>query len=264
MRRGNLFWGIVIVLAGVLPLMEQFGVLKIPFWALFWPLVVILFGAWLILAPVIFKPDTRERPVSVPLEGAQEAKVRLTHAAGKLEVKALPNGSTDLLSGTCIGAVNVEVNRDGNKVKARLHADRSGYWGVNMQRYGLHWQVGLNQNVPIDLKVKGGASETFMDLADVKVTELEVETGASSTEVTLPARAGFTKASFKFGAASMKIRVPEGVSAHIEVNSGLSGTNVDTTRFPKVEAGYESLDYATAVNKVEIHVESGLGSADIL
>jgi hypothetical protein len=264
MRRWNLFWGIVIIMAGLLLLMDQFNILKVSFWNLFWPLVVVLLGAWLLLAPVIFKPDIKEHPVSVPLEGAQEAKVRLTHAAGKLEVKALPTGSTDLLTGTSIGAVNVEVSRDGNKVKARVSADSAGYWGVNMQNYGLNWQLGLNQDVPIRLKVKSGASETIMDLADIRLTELDVETGASSTEVALPAKAGFTKATFKFGEASVKIRVPSGVAAHIQLNSELSGINVDIVRFPKLENWFESPDYATAVNKVEIRVESGLGSIEIL
>jgi predicted membrane protein len=65
------------------------------------------------------------------------------------------------------------------------------------------------------------------------------------------------------GAAAVKIRVPQGVAASIQVKSALAGIHVDRTRFPHSATGYASTDYAGAANKVEIFVETGVGSVDI-
>jgi len=90
-----------------------------------------------------------------------------------------------------------------------------------------------------------------------------IETGASKTEIKLPSAAGFTRVSVKSGLASVNIVVPQGVSASIKVDTGLSGIKVDETRFPHVGDRYESIDYQSASNKAEIIIEGGLGSVDI-
>jgi hypothetical protein len=53
------------------------------------------------------------------------------------------------------------------------------------------------------------------------------------------------------------------VAARIFVKSGLSGITVDQARFNRIGENYESPDYATAANKMEINVETGVGSVDI-
>jgi hypothetical protein len=65
------------------------------------------------------------------------------------------------------------------------------------------------------------------------------------------------------GAARVNIRVPQNVAARIQVQSGLSGINVDLNRFPHSGAFYLSPDYETAANRAEIHIETGVGSVDI-
>ena len=65
------------------------------------------------------------------------------------------------------------------------------------------------------------------------------------------------------GAAAVKISVPQGVAATILVRSALAGIHVDTVRFPAGAGGYRSPDYEGSLNKVEILVETGVGSIDI-
>ncbi len=98
---------------------------------------------------------------------------------------------------------------------------------------GLNWKVGLNRSIPIRLDVDSGASDTVLDLNDLKITELNVDTGASSTEINLPMNAGFTRVHVDSGAASIVIRVPEQVSARFTVESSLAGINIDSRRFPR-------------------------------
>ena len=66
------------------------------------------------------------------------------------------------------------------------------------------------------------------------------------------------------GAASVSIRVPEGVAARIQTKGGLSTIQVDTRRFPQAGDVYQSADYETATNKVDIDVQMGVGSVNII
>ena len=264
MRRSSLFWGIVIVLAGVLLLLQQLGLLVFNFWAVFWPLILILLGIWFLVGPTIFKRDYHEEAVSVPLEGATEADIRLRHGAGSLRVGALANGG-ELLSGTCVGGVELKVHQHGERVKVRMHTAPDVWFGFPgaMGGRGLAWDLKFSRSVMLALDLESGASESTLDLTDLKVSELQVQTGASSTDITLPANAGYTRVTVKSGAAAVNLRLPEGVAGRIYIQSGLAGISVDTNRFPQVSGVYETPGFASAANKAEIRVETGVGSIDI-
>ncbi len=113
------------------------------------------------------------------------------------------------------------------------------------------------------LKCETGASKSVLDLRDLKVSELKLETGASATEVTLPANAGYTRVKVQAGAARVDIRVPGGVAARVKASGALASVNVDETRFPGFDNRYQSPDYETAANKVDIDVETGVGAVTI-
>lgn len=264
MRRGSIFWGLVLVLAGVLLLLNSLGLLPQGFGAIFWPAALILLGLWFLLTPRIFPRGAAlaEESASFPLENAVEAEVELRHGAGKLSVEALQE-PLQLAAGTFAGGVVPTLRRDGGRVSLRLEP-RHMEWGPDFARHdGFVWNVGLTREIPLKLSLYTGASESDLNLEDLKLTALRIETGASETRVTLPAQAGFTRVDTRSGAAAMHLRVPQGVAARIRVSAGLSGIDVDTSRFPRADSGYESLDYETSTNRVEISVESGVGSVEI-
>ena len=263
MRRSSLFWGIVIVLAGVLLLLQQLYP-AFNFWAIFGPLILILAGIWFLLGPSVFRRDYREETVSIPLEGAVEADIRFRHGAGSLRIGALMDGN-ELLSGTCVGGVDMNIHRHDDRVKARLRANPDVWFGFpgTMGGRGLAWDIKLNRSVTLAIDIESGASEATIDLTDLKVSELQIQTGASSSDITLPAMAGFTRVMVKSGAAAVNLRIPQDVAARIYIQSGLAGISVDTNRFPQASGVYETPGYATAANKAEIRVETGVGSIDI-
>ena len=104
------------------------------------------------------------------------------------------------------------------------------------------------------MKIDSGASSSTLDLTDLKVVDLDIDTGASSTEVNLPANAGNTRVDIDSGASSQSLHIPTGVAARIRVKSGIASVNVDSNRFPSLEGGlYQSADYATAANRARYH-----------
>ena len=265
MRRDGVFWGIVVVLAGLILLVQQFYGLPSGFWPVFWSSMLILVGVWFLLGPVLFKREVKDTPFSVPLEGASEGDIRIRHGAGKLQIGALAEGSSDLVSGTCTGGVDLDVNRGQSRTKVRLQPPDDAFWGFSngFGAHGLAWNLGLNRGIPLRIKLDTGASENILELADLLVRELDVQTGASDTRITLPAAAGKTRVEIHSGAASVTIRLPEGVAGRIQVESGLSNINVDDSRFPRVADRFETPGFDEAVNKADIFIKTGVGSVDI-
>jgi len=267
MRRGSLFWGIVIVLAGVLLLLNQFGLLTVSVWAFIWPVALILLGVWFLVGPFVGRREFKDEALSIPLSGASQADIHIRHGAGRLEISALPQ-SGDLLSGTFTGGVYEQHSLSslhGNSMRVRLENRYNGFygWPPMVGPQGYHWTMALAKNIPLKLDLKTGASETELNLSELMVTELELDTGASSNQITLPANAGYTHLRLKAGAASVMIRVPDGVAARIHYRGGLSGINIDAGRFPLQNNDYQTPGYDTAANRVEMNIRTGVGSVDI-
>jgi len=258
MHRNEFFWGGALVVAGLLLLLGT--VFEINVWILIGPLALIAVGVWIIWG-VYGRPAATAEPAAVPLAGAQRARIEVHHGAGRL---AIGSGAEpgNLLDGTFSGGVQCEARGEGDGMQVQLRVPGSSLpwvWGSP----GLAWNLRLSPKVPLELKLETGGNEALVDLTDLQVVDLRLSTGASSTEVLLPARAGFTRVKVGAGVATVRLRAPEGVAVKFEFEGGLATAHVDTGRFPRAGDEYCSPDYATAANKVDIEVEAGVGSVDL-
>jgi hypothetical protein len=266
MRRGGLFWGGVLILLGALFLLENLDILQLNFnlWGLFWPLLLIWLGIQFVFRPS-WRPGAAEvEHLTIPLKGIEEAQIRVNYGAGELHI----HGATapdELLDGSFGSGVTYEARGMGNKadVKLRPPSDRFPFglwWRAGQAR---RWSFGLNNAIPLALEVKTGASKAVLNLTDLQLRELRLQTGASETRINLPAAAGYTKVVAETGMAEVRLQVPPAVAACIYTSGGLSEINVDQDRFPRQGTVYQSPGYDAAENKVDIHLTVGLGSAKI-
>jgi hypothetical protein len=266
MRSGTVIWGTILLIFGILLLLNNLGIISANVWGIFGALLLIIFGFWMLFGRVLFRGEFKEEPVNIPLDSASEAEITLSHGAGRLFIQSNP-GSSDLVSGTVKGGVDVDVDRDNSSV-VKVHLETPHNWFLGIPPSGWEhsrdWRLDLTDRVPIKLKVRTGASQSEINLESLQVTELKISTGASQTDVTLPAHAGFTEVKLESGAADTKIKVPDGVSARIRFSGGLANLDVDQTRFPGGHNAYESPDYNSAANRADIKIETGVGSVSIL
>lgn len=264
MRRDFIFWGTVLILLGGLLFINAAGIPLpggIHAMQLFWPAVLVLLGSWILsgyfLRGAGFEGETR----TIELQGAKSASLRLNYGAGRMRLGAGAMGSS-FLTGTFAGSVEQKVNLSGDQLKVRLEM-RPFPWLLFGGSTGSEWDIQLNQEVPISMRVETGATQSDLDLSYLQVTDLKLSTGASKTELTLPAKAGMTNVNIEIGAASLDIVVPQGVSGRIRAEQGVASVEVDTGRFPYSNGIYESADYSSAQNKVDVVIQAGVGRVTI-
>jgi hypothetical protein len=262
MRRGTLFWGFLLIVFGLVLLLDNLGLLgNIDIWSLLWPLFLIALGGWILLGTIFRRAPEREH-ASISLEGAQSARIRVRHGAGRVEVYA-GTGLGVLAEGDFTGGLEHSSRLKGNVLEVKMNPPENIFPFTWSPGTTLDWSFGLSRDIPLALDYETGASETRLNLGELRLTELRLKTGASSTSIDLPANAGHTRVFVESGAASVNITVPEGVAARIQTRGGLSSIQVDTQRFPQVGGVYQSMDYETSANKVEMDIQIGVGSVNI-
>jgi hypothetical protein len=259
-RFAALAWPVTILAVGIVLLLSTTGRIGTEpgdLIARWWPAALIVLGGWLLLAAAIPGPSAgTEQQLSTPLAGATEASVRIKFGGGELSVGHGPDEM--LVSGEFRGGV---VRRSLAPGRVELEQEE-WHWPWGRDEWP-RWRVGLTGAVPMDLQVEGGASRTVLDLRELRVRNLAIKTGASETRVTLPQAAGITTVRSESGAAAVFFDVPAGVAARIRTKMGLGGSDIDTARFPRVGDIWESPDFETAINRVEIEAQGGLGSVTV-
>ena len=255
----SLTWPIAWVAVGVALLLATTGSLGPDPGSLlstWWPWALVVLGAWFLIGAVVPGGSKLVERLSLPLEGATEANVRIRFGGGTLTTGAATPGN--LVDGEFRGGVRHRVRGPG-----RVELERDTTNGLPWVDRQSEWTVGLTGQVPLDLTVETGASRTVLDLSELKVRNLELRSGASETRVILPREAGSTTVRAESGAASLALEVPSGVSARIRSRMALGSSQIDETRFPRAGDGYESPDFSTATNRVEIDVRGGVGSVRV-
>ena len=255
----DLIWPLAWIAVGVVLLLSTTGRLALTPGELIsngWPIVLVGIGLWFLGAAFIKRRPLTET-LNLPLPPVAEGRVRLGFGGGSLTVERAPAGA--FVAGSFSSGVSVKERGPGD---VELTPEGSG--GAWFPWDGaLEWRVGLTGEIPLSLRVDGGAYRGSLDLSELLVRSLEIRTGASETRVTLPRAAGATTVRTESGAASLTLTVPDGVAARIRTKMSLGNVTVNESRFPRATEGWASPDYEAAANRVEISVEGGVGSVRV-
>lgn len=255
-------WPVFLIVVGVLLLLSTTGMLGIGVGELvsrWWPVALIALGAWFLLMAAV--PWTRGREgdfrVDVPLAGAAEASVKVRFGGGELFIGPAPSGR--LLTGALEEAPAVTRQTGPGRIEIEPQSPHAWRWQSTPR-----WELGVPGEVPLELEVESGAARGRYDLSATLLRRLRIATGASDTRVVLPRAAGETTVRAEGGAAALTFEVPAGVAARIHSMMALGSTQVDESRFPRAGKGWESPDWGSAPNRVEIDVQGGVGSVRVV
>ncbi len=259
MQRGNMFWGLILVLLGGLFLLQARGLI-VDVFSWFWPLVLILLGAWIVLGRFLPRGDENGETFSIDLQGASMVDLDFDHGAGTVVLTGgAPAGVA--LTGSQAAGMEVSSYLSGDTLTVDLNAGPTFFPLIGPE--SGEWRFQVTQAVPVKLKVDSGASNLDFDFTAVKLAFLGVDTGASALKVRLPANAGQTLVEVESGAATVELIVPEGVAARIRCEQGVSSIDIDERRFPVSGSLYQSPNFDQAANQVEINLEGGANSVKI-
>ncbi len=265
MNKNHYFWGILLVIIGLLFFLQSLGIIQFQVTNLFFPIIVILIGGWMIMKALNKNVVSSPQELDIPAAHYSQADLEIRHGGGRLKLTGATDGSS-LVKGTFSNGIAHKLDDRGNSVSLLL--EPPGNWmdavPFGTSDKGFEWNLELNPQIVYNLALKTGAGETRLDLRKLKITDIRLNTGASATKILLPETAGTTHLSIKAGMASVEVNVPENVAAQIKIQSGLSDIKVNQDRFGLSGDGrYVSNGFETAENKIYINIEGGFGSFEV-
>lgn len=123
MRRRELFWGCVLIIAGFLFLLGN--LFHIDVGDFLWPLFLIALGGRILWRALRKANVIAGETVIIPLEDADEARIEVRYGAGKLFIHS-DAGAGELLNGTFGGGLEREIHREGPGVTRRAALSSRG------------------------------------------------------------------------------------------------------------------------------------------
>ncbi len=228
--------------------------------------VALLGGALLLLSqtplPVVTVEGDR---ISQSLDGARKSDVDLNLSAGRLRLTAMPEAS-----GQIEGALRQQDTRtieqshyvSQDTAYFALRSAGVAVWvpfGPNRQQN--EWDLRVNPEAPLTLKVSMGAGEMDVNLTNTVIARARLNMGAGSVAVTLPDEGRF-EAQVEGGVGSITVLLPRTMAARVRANTAL----VDLDLPPGfVEDGdvWRSPNIAGADSVVDLTINLAIGRAVI-
>jgi len=115
----------------------------------------------------------------------------------------------------------------------------------------------LNPNPVWEIHVETGATKLDFDLSKFKIRELHLHGGAASFNVKLGAPLAMTDVDVQTGVSGVEISIPQNAACSVETDSGLSDNHFEGFNKTR-DNNYETPGFATAKNKIHIHISGGL------
>ncbi len=238
-RRPSYFWGGALVVVGGLLLLGNVGLLNNVSWDYIWPVLLIGFGVWLIVARVLpaggpsyVGSATVDR--SDPREGLTKAKLQIAVGSARLDVR-----------GAALGDLLYRVRIDASGARPEVQLDRST-GTVRISQPG-NWMVGgwgrvkldvqLNDGVSWEVDLDSGSVRGTVDMSTVPLAKFECDSASSRLDLSVSQPAGAVPIRVEGGAVDVRLRRPSGAAARLHAAGGSIRVTADGVR----QSGFGSL-----------------------
>jgi hypothetical protein len=280
-RYRSLFWPILLIGVGAFWLLANVGVLpdvNFRFLLRLWPIALMAIGldilfarrspvigaliglgaVVLVIALIFFAPDLgietsgefKTLEFTEPLGSANEARVVLDLERYPTTVGSAV-GPNSLFEAELATFTDVKFSAQGDSTKT-ITIDPVTDVGFDFNWFdeigrNARWEINISPDVPIDLKIDVGSGSTRFELEDLDLSELVIDGGSGSTNMTIPASSSAYDVNIDGGSGSFDVEIERGadIDATINVGSGSWDVNIG-----------EDVD-------AEIDIDGGSGSISI-
>lgn len=207
--------------------------------------------------------SSEEDGFTIEKDKAKELEVELNLGAGKMEVS---EGTEEWVEGVVFISdkkLNPEVSYKLKRDVGHISIDQPDNKFGNITKGSLknEWDIKLTDQIPMDLRVNTGASETVLNLQGLQLSDLQVDAGVGDITIDL---SGDWKGSFdvdlNMGVGSAKVLLPTDVGVKIVASKGIGETNfkglISEGNGVYINEAYENADVI-----ITITTDLGVGSA---
>lgn len=297
-RPRSVVWPVILIVLGLGFLLNNLNILPFDIWSFLWrlwPVWLIAvgldiligrkvqWGSYVILGVVIaivggsmwfysfFGPALTGQLISdtaiqAELKGATRADVEIRASVSEFRLGALSAGSSLLADGTInrIDGERIRQDHEGSGGSNRLTIRSEGFtsipfWGRNQR--GGRWDIKLNPDLPISLRLGAGVGESHFDLSQLNLSSLTIDSGVGQADITLPVRGRFD-AQINTGVGETNIGIPEGMAARVRVRQGIGSISVGR-EFERQGDWYVTPGFDQAEHRVTLEVSGGIGAVRI-
>ena len=201
--------------------------------------------------------DKSDDEIIVEKDGAKELEVVLNFGAGKMDVAG---GADEWVNGNAIyepEKMKPEVSYDLDGKVGKVEVAQPDHFKIGKMKN--EWDLKINEDVPVNLVVNAGASDTELDLKGIQLSNLEVNAGVGEITVDL---GGDWKESFdasiSSGVGKMTVILPEDTGVRIHAQKGIGSSSFENL-ISKGDGVYENEAYEDAKVKIDLDADLGVG-----
>ena len=179
------------------------------------------------------------------------------------------------MSLTQVNWTSQKVGDSNRTVRLEQVNETNNFWDIfNVFGVGsldLHWDIGINPDVPVAIDMDGGVGELILNLEALTLTNLDLSVGVGSLNVTLPepAESRYT-VDIEGGVGGITITLPENVAVRLEAVIGVGEVDIENNTLQRIDDGnggndagvdgiWETENFASADTAIIIHFDGGVG-----
>lgn len=295
MNTGKVFWGLLIVVVGVVLFLGNLGVIDRGFWHYifrFWPVLLIIWGIsillgdsrstiWVILflmvvtfgAAIFFwnssgyknikhQFTTGNENMQIPAE-IEVASLKLDYGAGKLNIDGNSERTLVFAYHDPIADPKIDYNTKGNKIEYKIKQASANFINSLSTDLPREWNFSLPQGVIWHLDLDFGATKGDLDFREVDLKSLDLDMGAGDVSIWLGDRGLETNIEIDAGASKVKVIVPDTMELKIKTDGGLNATNLDELGLIKI-GNYYVTEGITSSSKLILEFDGGVSKFELV
>ncbi len=157
-----------------------------------------------------------------------------------------------------------KYDSDGDTGRIRIRTKDSKHFNIfNKNRFKNDARIFIADYVPLDLDLDIGAAYVELDLYELIIDKLSLNTGAAKIELRLGCRSKDISIDIDSGASQVIIAVPREMGLEMDSDAALSSTNFKKAGLEKYQGKYRSDNYNSSDCKADISIDSGVSRIEI-